>query len=449
MSCLAPAASPRSLPHALSGRRPRLRRPALSPAAALVGAQVTFGFLFVAMSAPAPILAALHQHGELSASGMTLAVGIYAFAQLAALLTVGGLSDHVGRRPVLLGALLVETLSMAAFACAPNLEWLVVARALQGFAAGAATGALSAAILELTPERHGRRGLLTTSLMPLGGQAAGALLAGLLVTVTARPAPLLFGAFAGVSLLAMLAVACAPETAPRRPGALGSLVPRVRVPASARHSLWIALPTLTATWLAAGFYFGVVPGAVPALFGQGSGLTSGGIVALLTGIGAAASMGCRHLDARRTARLGAVALTVGVAVDVPAMLVGSFPAFLVGTVVASVGFGTAFSGVIGVVLPRAAEHERSALYSAVYVASALAYGVPVIVAGAAIDAFGLLPTAVTFAAITATSAAFGARLLRPRDAAVGCTVARRRPTNRDLTFVVGPASHPCRARERR
>jgi MFS family permease len=381
---------------------------------------MTFGFLFVAMSAPAPILASLQQEWGFSASGMTLAVGIYAFTQLAALLTVGGLSDHVGRRPVLLGALLVETLSMAAFACAPDLEWLVVARALQGFAAGAATGALSAAIVELTPERHEHRGLLMTSLVPLGGQAAGALLTGLLVTVTAQPSALVFGVFTGISLLAMLVVACTPETSIRKPGALRSLVPRVRVAASARRSLGTALPTLAATWLAAGFYFGVVPSAVPELFGRESGLLSGGIVALLTGVGAVASLGCRHLDARRTAALGAGALTVGLAIDVPAMLVSSLPAFLAGTVVASVGFGTAFSGVIGVVVPSAAEDERSGLYSAVYVASAIAYGGPMIVAGVAIDAFGLLPTAVTFAAITAASGALGAWLLRTRDVAVGC-----------------------------
>ena len=48
----------------------------------------------------------------------TLVFGVYAVAVLAALLTLGKLSDHVGRRPVLLAALAVQAASLLVFATA-------------------------------------------------------------------------------------------------------------------------------------------------------------------------------------------------------------------------------------------------------------------------------------------------------------------------------------------
>jgi hypothetical protein len=44
----------------------------------------------------------------------------YTFSLLAALLTVGGLSDYVGRRPVILGGLLLNAIAMVLFSYATD-----------------------------------------------------------------------------------------------------------------------------------------------------------------------------------------------------------------------------------------------------------------------------------------------------------------------------------------
>jgi MFS family permease len=56
--------------------------------------------------------------------------GVYAVAVLASLLVVGSLSDHVGRRPVLIGALGAQAIVMVLFAFAGGVEVLLVARGL-------------------------------------------------------------------------------------------------------------------------------------------------------------------------------------------------------------------------------------------------------------------------------------------------------------------------------
>ena len=65
----------------------------------------------------------------------TLSVFLFTFAFM--MLFYGTLSDSFGRRPVILMALTVYTLSSLGAAFAPTFGWLLVCRALQGLAAGA------------------------------------------------------------------------------------------------------------------------------------------------------------------------------------------------------------------------------------------------------------------------------------------------------------------------
>src|SRR5262249_41935445 len=70
-----------------------------------------------------------------------------------ALLLAGGMSDDVGRRPVLLAALGALMASTVLFMLASSAAWLFLARGLQGLAAGAGLSAASAALLDLHPRR--------------------------------------------------------------------------------------------------------------------------------------------------------------------------------------------------------------------------------------------------------------------------------------------------------
>ena len=68
-------------------------------------------------------------------AGMTLSVFLFGFA--AGPLVLGPLSDQWGRRPILLGGLVLFTLAGALCMLAPSIAWLLAARLLQGVGAGA------------------------------------------------------------------------------------------------------------------------------------------------------------------------------------------------------------------------------------------------------------------------------------------------------------------------
>src|SRR5882672_5065809 len=78
---------------------------------------------------------------------LTLIYATYAFGVLVSLVLAGGVSDDVGRRPVLLAALGALMASSVLFMVAESAAWLFVARGLQGLATGAALSAASAALL--------------------------------------------------------------------------------------------------------------------------------------------------------------------------------------------------------------------------------------------------------------------------------------------------------------
>src|SRR5207248_3538921 len=118
------------------------------------------GALLFASSVPSPLYVVYQREWGFSAITLTSVFAVYALALLGALLVVGSISDHVGRRPTLLAALAVEIVAMLAFAGASGVRWLLVARILQGVATGTALGAISAALLDLQPRAKPWRGRL-------------------------------------------------------------------------------------------------------------------------------------------------------------------------------------------------------------------------------------------------------------------------------------------------
>ena len=129
-------------------------RAGVLPARAAFALQVSILVLFLASSsAPTPLYAIYEATWGFSPITVTVVFGVYALAVLTSLLTVGSLSDHIGRRPVLLGAIVVQAAAMLVFATAGGVPALLVARVVQGLATGAAIGALGAGLIDLQKAR--------------------------------------------------------------------------------------------------------------------------------------------------------------------------------------------------------------------------------------------------------------------------------------------------------
>src|SRR6185312_6035159 len=112
---------PRALPPFVPFRR--LHRPA-----AFWWVAVLLVLMLAASGVPSPLYRVYQEEFGFSSGVLTTIFGIYALALLASLLVVGALSDHVGRRPVLVAAFLLEAIAMVLFLASDGVGWLLAAR---------------------------------------------------------------------------------------------------------------------------------------------------------------------------------------------------------------------------------------------------------------------------------------------------------------------------------
>ena len=328
-------------------------------------------------SAPTPLYGVYASAWRFSAITTTVVFAVYALAVLAALLTAGSLSDHIGRRPVLLAAIAAQAVVMVVFATAGGMPQLVMARIIQGLGTGAGIGAIGAGLLDLDKAK----GTIANAVAPWVGFAAGPVGSGLLVQFLPAPTRLVYLVLFAVFAAQAVGVWLMRETAAPIPGALASLRPTFTLPPAARRPFLLALPALIAVEALVGFYASLGPALVQHVANSRS-IVLGGLPLFVLAAGAAVTVRLLHRRSARTAILtGAGALLAGVGLVLLAVGTGSAAAFFAGTVVAGVGVGGGFQGAIRSVLPLAAANQRAGVLSMVWVVAYLALGVPTVIAG--------------------------------------------------------------------
>jgi MFS family permease len=368
------------------------QRPTLPSGLALTGAAITFTSLYLAAGALMPLLVAYQEKWDLSAALLTLAFAVFAIGFLAAVLTLGSLSDYVGRRPVLLGALIIQLASNVMFLVAPDVRWVIAGRIVQGFATGAATTAFTAALVELAPPN--RKGLATTlgSVGLTGGLGVGSLLAGLAIQLTNNANAIVFIVLTIITVGGIVVIAVCPESVARVPGALGSLVPRVAIPPATRTEFTAAVPVIAAVWMLSGLSGGIAPSLVRSVFQLNSGLLNGLSGFIAPAASAVIGVMFARLDPRRSMTIGIYASIVGAIGIIGGVYAGSLAVMIIGEAVAGIGFGASFTASLRLIVPLASAHQRAGIVAGIYLVSYLAFGVPVVVAGQLVGPFGTVPT---------------------------------------------------------
>ncbi len=351
-----------------------------------------------ASGVPSPLYRVYAEEFGFGPGLITVVFAVYAFALLLALLVVGGISDHVGRRPVLVVALVVEAASMVLFLAADGVGWLLAGRIVQGLATGALTGAFGAALLDLQDPARPRASLLTAA-SPAVGLGLGALGAGLAVQHLPSPTAWVFGVLTGLVLLAAVGIALfLPESSPRVPGLAGSLVPRVQVPAAQRRVFWLIVPSMLATWSLGGFFASLSPSVVADLYRIDDHTIGTLPVLTINALSLVGAVGTQRMAGPKAMVGGGLVLVAGMAGTIAALSTDVLALFLAATVLSGIGFGAAFAGALGTVTAGVDPGRRAGLLSAVFTVSYLAFSLPAIAAGVATGVIGLQRTAEVYGA---------------------------------------------------
>ncbi|MET9352610.1 MFS transporter [Streptomyces sp. NPDC006617] len=360
--------------------------------------------LLASSSAPTPLYPHYQAQWQLSSLDITVVFSAYALALLIALLTTGTLSDHVGRRPVLLGALAVQVASMALFATADGLTTLIGARVLQGIATGAATSAAGAALLDLEDPARPGRPALANSIAPVTGMAVGVLAATLMVRFAPVPAITVYAALIAVFAAQAITLVSTPETVRRRPGALRSTRPRLALPPTAAHALLLNGAGVVAVWALGGFYSSLGPGFTRLIFPGGPEYAGGMVFFTLTAVAAPTVYFTRRMRADVSALLGSCAVIPAAVLTLGALHLAGPVLLFAGAALAGFGFGAVSQGALRAVVDSVPAREKGGTLASYYVLSYLAMSLPAIGAGALTAGFGLRAAALAYAGCVAVLA---------------------------------------------
>ena len=390
----------------------------IKPKAAFALLASTVLTLLASSSAPTPLYATYQARWDFSDGIVTVIFGVYAVAVLGSLLVFGSLSDHIGRRPILVVTLIAQAFVMVVFATAGGLDVLLLARVLQGLATGAALGAIGAGLVDL----HPGDGPVANSVAAMAGTATGALGSALLVQLLPAPTELVYLLMATLFLIQAAGIALIAETSPRVPGARAALRPVLGIPPAVRGALLVAAPSLVAVWTLAGFFASLGPSLTDLVARTHSTILGGGSLFVLAIGGSLTVLAFHRTEARRFALAGSLLMIAGTSVVLWSIAETSAAGFFIGTAIAGAGFGAGFQGGLRTIVALAEPHQRAGVISVAYVISYLALGLPAILAGELVVHSTVTRTAEEFGAgviLLAALTTAGLVLSGPRRVAIG------------------------------
>lgn len=337
---------------------------------------------------------------------VTLFLGCYVAALVPSMLTLGQLSDRVGRKGVLLGALATLALAQALLITEPPLWGLLVARAIQGLATGAFFGTCTAFLVDAAPAGRRRFVSVLGSVSIRLGLGLGPGVGGLIAQYAGDPLRLPFELHLLALAAAALIVVGLPETVTvrtRRPLSL-----RLEVPPAERAVFWRVLVPSGALF---SLFDGVALSLVPVFLVRDLGIDNYALVGaagfLVLVAGALSQLALPRLRPERAIGWGlaaAAAASVGVVAAAPADSVALALAAVAATGAAA---GLVFKGGVDLCTLIAPVEDRGKLISSYYVACYLGgFSVPLLAIGVLSDLIGLTAALACLSGAAALGAAW-------------------------------------------
>lgn len=330
----------------------------------------------------------------------------YVAALVPSMLTLGQVSDRIGRRPVLLAALATLALAQLLLITSPPLLGVLAARALQGLATGAFFGTCTAFLVDAAPV-GGRAFVSTLAAISIrAGLALGPGLGGLIAQYADQPLRLPFELHVIALGIAAVIVLRLPETVTVRSRRRLSL--RLEVPEAERAVFWRVLVPSGALF---SLFDGVALSLIPVFMVRNLGVDNfalvgaAGFLVLMTG--AVAQVVFRDLGPERAIGWGlaaAAAASLGVVASAP---LESTPLTLLSVAATGGAAGLVFKGGTDLATLIAPIADRGKLISSYYVACYLGgFSVPLLVVGVLSDLIGLTAALAVLSGVAAIGAAW-------------------------------------------
>jgi MFS family permease len=367
------------------------------------GYQVTAGVLLLMMlggTLPVPLYILYEKQMGFGPLGVTVVFAAYVVGTLLALVLAGDLSDHVGRRLVLVAAAVCAAVSTGIFLAATDIGALIAARVVSGLAAGFATGTATAALAELQPAGDHRAAAVVATGSNLTGLGLGPLVAGLFAQYVGAPTRTVFWAYLAACGVTLAAVTLIPETV-RHPDHVISLRPRLAAPPKVRMVMVGACLGVFAAFTVLGLFSSLVPTFLHGLLGLTNLALIGGGSFLIFVCAAVSQAFSARLAARMSVSVGVPILLVCLGTFESALFTKQLSLFVIAAVSGGVAVGLIFRGGISEINRVAESRHRAAVISTFFAVAYVGLGLPAVLAGLLSVPLGPVDASVVVACLAA------------------------------------------------
>ncbi len=315
----------------------------------------------------------------LTALATTTVFAAYPVSLALVLTTFGTVSDHVGRRPVLLAGVAIVAAGTLLFAIASDSGWLVAGRVVQGAGVGLALSPASASLVEFSREGGSGRASVVNTAATAGGTVVAILLGGALVQYAPAPTRLPFWVLFAAILCVLVALWFFPAAAGRMSSPWRPRPPTV--PSGIRWVVLIGTASITASF-AMGAVFLALGGQIAKEFiGSANAFASAAVLASWALVIIPSSWAARRLRPRTATVIGGVLSFAGLLALIPAGAMESLLLLLVASVVSGSGYGLLFLGGLAIVNGHAPAERRAGTLSFVYLVAYLVQGLTAVAVG--------------------------------------------------------------------
>jgi MFS family permease len=350
---------------------------------------VAIGLLLItlAVNISMPLFRVYAAAAHLNNGQTSLVFASYILGMLPCYVFLGGLSDRVGRKLVIIVSVLFALMATLIITIWPNVIALIFARFFQGVAIGLGMGAGTAYMSELlqpNPQAATKAAGLASLFTSLGF-GGGALATSLVLLIGFTLVPVSYYVLLAITFIGIILL----FTLPKLKAIGGKLI---RLPYFPIGSVPVNI-AIGICWAATGVVIAIIPTQLTKF---GLAPYVGICLALINWTGAFIQPIIRHIDPVRSVRIGLVLVPIGFALVIAGCHLGSLLIVCIGTaIVGLAAYGFSYLGGLALVANLGGAQKARAVSGYMFFGY-IGFGIPAICLGYLADQFGIINSLLIF-----------------------------------------------------
>lgn len=355
---------------------------------------IAYALLLVtlAVNVSMPLFRVYAQKEGLNNGQTALVLASYIVGMLPCYIFLGGISDRIGRKKIMLLSVLFSLASTTVITFHPAVYTLIIARFCQGIALGLSMGTGTAyltEILTLNQEEHpATQAANIASFSTAIGFSGGALTTTLLIIHEFTLVPLSYPVLIGLSIIGVLLMLFLPDLPPQ-----GGKV--MRLPYFPENALPVNIG-IGVCWAVTGIVIAIIPGQLALI-----GLTTyaGFCLVLINWTGAFLQPFIRNFNPKKAVQIGYLLIPLGFGLVILGCYLSVLLIILIGaSIIGMAAYGFSYLGGLAITANIGGEQRARAVSGFMFVGY-IGFGIPAIFLGYLSDALGIVRALVIFEVI--------------------------------------------------